>query len=120
MAQITIEVPEALAQQLAVVKDQLPDILAREFRSSPPLSNEVYRYILKFLATTPSEEAILNFRLTSAMQERAAELLERNRADQLTSTEATELDEYMYINDLVSLLKARALTNIHLPGRRGA
>ena len=113
MARITIEIPEALAQQLAVVKDQLPDILAREFRTPPPLSNEVYRYILEFLATTPAVEAILDFRLTSAMQERAAELLEKNRADQLTPAEATELDEYVYINDLVSLLKARALTSIH-------
>ncbi len=82
-------------------------------RTPPPLSNVVYRYILEFLATTPAVEAILDFRLTSAMQERAAELLEKNRADQLTPAEATELDEYVYINDLVSLLKARALTSIH-------
>lgn len=101
MAQITVEVPEALAQQLAVIKDQLPDILAREFRTPPPLSNEVYRYILKFLATTPSAEAILDFRLTAEMQDRASELLERNRAEQLTPTETMELDEYVYINDLV-------------------
>src|SRR5262245_20103420 len=109
MVQITIEVPEALAERLAAVKDRLPEMLAREIEQPPPLSNKVYRYILEFLATNPLPEAILNFSLTPAMQERASELLEKNRLDQLTSAEAAELDESVHINDLVSLLKARAL-----------
>jgi hypothetical protein len=75
------------------------------------VTNEVYRYILEFLATNPSPQAIVDFRLTPAMQERASELLEKNRSDQLTPAESVELDEYVHINDLVSLLKARALKN---------
>ena len=114
MAQITIEVPDVLAKRLASVQDRLPDMLARELDHPPPLSNEVYRYILAFLATSPSPQAILDFRLTPAMQERASELLEKNRSDQLTPTESAELDEYVHINDLVSLLKARALKTYSL------
>ena len=112
MAQITIEVPDVLAKRLASVQDRLPDMLARELEQPPPLSNEVYRYILAFLATSPSPQAILDFRLAPAMQERASELLEKNRSDQLTPMESAELDEYVHINDLVSLLKARALKTV--------
>jgi hypothetical protein len=112
MAQITIEVPDTLAERLTSIKERLPEMLARDLEQPPPLSTEVYRYILEFLTTDPSPEAILRFSLTPAMQERASELLEKNRADQLTPVETTELDEYVRINDLVSLLKARAFKNL--------
>lgn len=109
MAQITIEIPDALARRLVVVQDRLPEVLARWLDFPPPLSNEVYRYVLAFLATNPSPQEILDFRLTPAMQECASDLLEKNRSGELTSVESAELDEYVHINDLVSLLKARAL-----------
>jgi hypothetical protein len=112
MAQITIEVPDILAERLTSVKERLSELLTRELEQPPPLSNEVYRYILAFLATNPSPEAILQFSLTPAMQERAEELLEKNRAGQLTPAETTELDEYVHINDLVSLLKAQAFKTL--------
>jgi hypothetical protein len=112
MAQITIEVPDALAKRLVSVQDRLPEVIARWLDSSPPLSNEVYRYVLAFLAKNPSLQEILDFRLTPAMQERSSDLLEKNRSEALTSMESAELDEYVYINDLVSLLKARALRHL--------
>ena len=109
MAHITIEVPENLTGRLNEVKERLAEELARWPDHSPPPSTEVYRYVLEFLATSPSPEAILSFRLTPDMQARASELLEKNRADQLTPAEKVELDEYVRINDIVSLLKARAM-----------
>jgi hypothetical protein len=112
MAQITIELPDSLAQRLVSVQDRLPEVLTRWLDSPPPLSNEVYRHVLAFLATNPSPQEILDFNLTTTMQERASDLLEKNREAQLTSVEVTELDEYVHINDLLSLLKARALQHL--------
>lgn len=112
MAQITIEVSETLAQRLVSVQDRLPEVLARWLDDPPPPSNEVYRYILAFLAKNPAPQEILDFRLTPAMQERASDLLAKNRSGDLTGVESAELDEYVYINDLVSLLKARALQHV--------
>src|SRR5262245_25890468 len=112
MAQITIEVPDTLAARLTSIKGHLPEMLACELEPPPPLSTEVYRYILEFLTTDPSPEAILQFSLTQAIQERASALLEKNRAGQLTPAETTELDKFVRINDLVSLLKARAFKNL--------
>jgi hypothetical protein len=112
MAQITIEIPDALAQRLVSVQDRLPEVLACWLDEPPPPSNEVYRYVLAFLAKDPSPQEILDFRLTPAMQERASDLLEKNRSGELTAVESAELDEYVHINDLVSLLKARALQHV--------
>lgn len=109
MAEITIEVPEALAEQIATVRDRLPEVLAVGLKELSPLPNEVYRYVLEFLASNPSPETILDFELTPAMRERANELLERERNGRLTAAEETELDEYARIDNILSTLKTGAL-----------
>ena len=113
MIEITITVPEELAHRLAGVQDRLPEVLARglEELSLPP--TEMYRYVLTFLASTPSPQEILDFALPQAMQDRASELLDKNRAGQLTNREAAELDEHIHIDNLLSMLKARALRTLH-------
>ncbi len=107
MPQITIEVSDELAQDLAPIRDRLPEVLARALHEQHPILNETYRYVLEFLASTPSPETILNFKMTAAMQERISDLLEKNREGQLTPAESAELDEYVRIDNLISLLKTR-------------
>jgi hypothetical protein len=107
MAQITIEVSDELARELAPIRDRLPEVLARALQEQHPVLNETYRYVLEFLASTPSPEAILSFTLPVAAQDRISDLLEKNRSGQLTPAESAELDEYVRIDNLVSLLKTR-------------
>jgi hypothetical protein len=64
------------------------------------------------LTNNPSPEAVLSFRPTPQMQERISVLLEKNRAAQLTSAEAAELDEYERINRFVRKLKIRAVKEL--------
>jgi hypothetical protein len=113
VAQITLEVPEALAEQLSAVGERLPEVLARGLVEHSPLLNEIYRHVLEFLASNPSPAAVLNFKLTPQMQERISDLLAKNRAGELMPVEAAELDEYAYINRLVSGLKARAMKDLN-------
>ena len=61
MAQITIEVPDSLAERLAPVRDRLPEVLAHGLEQLSPVPNEVYRYILDFLTSNPSPQAIIDF-----------------------------------------------------------
>lgn len=112
MVQITIEVPEDLAERLAAVQDRLPEVLARGLDQSSPSLNEVYRYVLEFLTSNPSPQAVIDFKPTPAVQERISELLEKNREGQLTPAEAAELDEYVRIDTAISLLKARAFKEL--------
>jgi hypothetical protein len=114
MAEITIEVPDALAARLSSVRDRLPEMLARGLEEQAPLPAEVYRYVLEFLASHPSPEAVVGFQPTPAMQERISELLEKNRAGQLTPSEAAELDEYEWINRLVRKFKIQALKDLQV------
>ncbi len=112
MVEITIAVPEELAERLARVRDRLPEVLARGLEEPSFAPTEIYRYVLTFLARTPTPQAILDFDLTPTMQERASELLEKNRAGQLTPQEAAELDEHIHIDNLLSMLKTKALRTL--------
>jgi hypothetical protein len=100
MAQITIEVPDALMAQLSPIRDRLPEVLARGLCEPSALLNEAYRSVLTFLTSNPSSEELLKFKLAPQIQEHISELLEKNRTGQLTEMEEAELDEYGYINNL--------------------
>jgi hypothetical protein len=114
MVEITIEVPETLAGQVLAVRDRLPEVLAHGLDELSPVPNQVYRYVLEFLASGPSADAVARFGPTPEMQERVSELLEKNRAGELSAAETEELDEYVRIDHLITMLKARALP--HLSG----
>ena len=109
MTQLTIEVPEVLAERLLPIQKRLPEILAHGLDELSPLPNQVYHYILEFLISRPSPEAMLKFSPTPAMLTRVNELLDKQRATKLSEPEEAELNEYTRINHLVTMLKARAL-----------
>ena len=115
MVQITIDIPEALAERLAAVRDRLPEVLAHGLDTLSPIPNEIYRSVLAFLASNPSPEAILHFSPTPHMEVRIRTLLEKHHAGQLTLTEVEELDEYGRIDNLISLLKAQAFQSLRAP-----
>ena len=106
MVTVQIQVPDSLAQKIYSAQKRLPEILALGLKELSPVPNEIYRYILEFLISRPSPQEIVKFGPTPEMQERASELLEKNRAGSLTKKEKVELDEYVKINHLVTLLKA--------------
>jgi hypothetical protein len=105
MPTITLEVPDDLADQLAHVRDRLPELLALSLLQ-PALPAHIYRYILDFLASNPTPEQIAAFSPTPEMQERLQTLLERSRSDELSEAERAELDEFERIENLVVLIKS--------------
>ena len=74
----------------------------------------LYNEILDFLSSTPTPEAILAFRPSSALQARASELLERNRAGNLSDEDLAELDEFQRMNQFMSMLKIRASEKVNI------
>jgi len=112
MAQITIEVPDSLAERLAPVRDRLPEVLAHGLDHLSPVPTEVYRYILDFLTSNPSPQAIIDFKLTQTMQERISELLDKNRANELSAEESAELDSYERLNRFVRKFKIQAMKDV--------
>ena len=67
-----------------------------------------YEHVLDFLVESPSPQEIIAFRPSAAVQRRVNELVARNRERDLTAAEEEELDHYIQIDRMMSLLKAKA------------
>ena len=64
--------------------------------------------VTDFLGAAPTLEEIAAYRLPEALQIRAHELLEKNRAGSLSDTERAEMEEFRQIDHLLTMVKAKA------------
>jgi hypothetical protein len=64
--------------------------------------------VLDLLASTPTPEQIIEFSPSEALQQRAHDLLEKNREEGLSAEEQAELEEFSRLNHFMSMLKIRA------------
>jgi outer membrane receptor for ferrienterochelin and colicin len=64
--------------------------------------------VTDFLASGPSIDDIIAYRLPGSLQERAQYLLDKNRGEGLTPAERQEMDEFLQIDHLMALVKAKA------------
>lgn len=118
MTTITVEVPDHLATKINAMRDRLPDLLSEALMlsasdsgpgPSPSMRHRVFEEMLDFLASGPSSQQIIAHKVSGAhVQERLRELLDKNREEGLTGAENTELDAFEFVDDLMSLIKARA------------
>lgn len=61
-----------------------------------------------FLAANPSSEEIVAFRLPEHIEQRAHELLELNRQNRLNDADRADFEEFMRMEQFMSLLKIKA------------
>ncbi|MBI1278222.1 MAG: hypothetical protein GC179_08855 [Anaerolineaceae bacterium] len=67
----------------------------------------VFSEITDFLATNPTPQEIIDYQLSEDLQACAHELLERNGEDQLTPEERDEMFDFVRVDEMMSLLKAK-------------
>jgi arsenate reductase-like glutaredoxin family protein len=120
MAQITIDIPDDLAQRLAPFQNQFSDLFTRliaprlleQPTTDPvnPSTSGTYQEILDFLIDRPTSAQIINFKVSPASQSRLQTLLQKNRETEtaLTATETAEIDLYQQLDTLIGFLKIRA------------
>lgn len=122
MAELTIQVSDALARRLRPFSDRLPELLAQVAMSlDPPTAkastrqtqvsspeNQAYFEVLDFLLTRPTPREIVAFKVSAAAQRRLRSLLDKNREEGLTEAESGELDLYEQLDQVLTLLKAKA------------
>jgi hypothetical protein len=123
MTQITIDIPDELAQRLAPFQSQFSDLFTsliatrllgqNTIDSSAPTStltstSVTYQEILDFLTDRPTSEQIINFKVSKASQSRLQTLLEKNREAALTAAETAEINLYEQLDTLIGFLKIRA------------
>lgn len=120
MAELTIQIPDELAQRLEPLQNRLPELLWRLLdvaslpRVQPTVLAEntdipsIYQEVLDFLIKRPTPEEIITFKVSPQAQMRLQALLEKNRSATLSSMELAELDVYEQLEHMMILLKARA------------
>lgn len=64
--------------------------------------------VTDFLASGPSVDGLIAYRLPETQQERAQYLLDKKRDEGLTAPEQQEMDEFLQIDHLMALVKAKA------------
>ncbi len=116
MTTITLEVPDDLAAKIS--PDVFPALL-REFVTAKAAKlstatngdvepQPIYRELLDFLASNPTREQLIAYKISTVAQNRLEDLLHKNREETLSAEEIAELDTYLRLSDWITLLKARA------------
>jgi arsenate reductase-like glutaredoxin family protein len=122
MAQITIDIPDDLAQRLAPFQSQFSELFTRLIATrlleqptidlANPNTSDTYQEILDFLIDRPTSAQIINFKVSAASQSRLQTLLQKNREFALTAIETTEIDLYQQLDTLIGYLKIRAYATL--------
>lgn len=73
---------------------------------APPFT--ITTVISNFLGSAPTLEEIVAFKLPEALEERALELLARNRSGKLTDNERAEMDEFTRMGHFMNMVKLQA------------
>lgn len=71
----------------------------------------VFGEITDFLATNPTPQEIINYRLPDDLQDRACELLDKNGEGDLSSDEEREMMDFARVDNMMTLLKAKMKLN---------
>jgi len=71
-------------------------------------SGSIFDEITDFLASGPTPEEIIAYKPSEALDQRLHELLDRNSHEQLTAEERKELNEFLQINHLLTVVTAKA------------
>ena len=109
--EITIQVPDALGEELLRFQDRLPEVLERGLREllvESPVDFQDENQIMELLASRPTPEQVLAIRPSLELQRRVSELLARSKRGELSSQEESELERYLVLEHLVRLAKAHA------------
>jgi hypothetical protein len=67
-----------------------------------------YEGVVDFLASAPSPERILKYKVPPKVQARVSELIERKKKSQLTAEETDELESFLNIEHILRMAKAKA------------
>jgi len=71
-----------------------------------------YDELVDFIAGGTSPSSLVKFQASQATQDRVADLIRREKADGLSLEERSELDNYLQLEHVLRLAKARARTRL--------
>ena len=72
------------------------------------MATKSYDEIIVFIAAGTTPEAVVAFRPSDSVQQRVAELVERSKDGSISSEEQSELEDYLQLEHIMIVAKARA------------
>lgn len=108
MPEVTVQVPEKLAQRLSPLSPWLPAVLELSMVGFRTRAAQTASEIIDFLSTGPSPEKVAAYAVSEHAQKRLQRLLALNEAGLLSQEEQVELDEIEQIEHIMVMLKAQA------------
>lgn len=76
--------------------------------SSSTFMTRAYEELIDFIAAGTTPESLVNFQPSEIVKERVADLIFREKTNGLSTEEKSELDQYLMLEHLLRLAKARA------------
>lgn len=73
-------------------------------------TTKVYDEIVDFIAAGTTPQSVIDFKLSTTAQDRLEELVYKHKAGELTPEEKRELDHFLTLEHIMTLIKARAYT----------
>ena len=107
MVEITMQVPDQLAQRLRPIYPWLPVVLELSMVGFKTPAVQTATEILEFLSSSPSAAEVMGYHVSERGQERLRRLLALNSGGALSTAEQAELDEIEQIEHIMILLKTR-------------
>ena len=75
--------------------------------------SRAYEEIVEFIAAGTTPDAVIHFEASQKVKDRVADLIHREKTDELAPDEKAELDQYIQLEHVMRLAKARARTYSH-------
>lgn len=67
-----------------------------------------YEEIINFIAAGSTPEGVVAFRPSPTVEKRVARLVKRSKAESLSAKEQSELEDYLHLEHIMIMAKARA------------
>jgi len=77
-------------------------------------AHPAYMELIEFIASGTTPEAVIQFRPSERTQQRVSELIERKQDGLLSEEEASELDDFLQLEHIMIMAKARARQRLQL------
>jgi hypothetical protein len=75
---------------------------------------KVYDEIVDFIAAGTTPQSLIDFRLSETAQERLEDLIHSAKNNELTKEDKRELDQYLTLEHIIRLAKAKAYQYINV------
>jgi hypothetical protein len=77
-----------------------------------PTNPRIYDEIIDFLASGTTPQTLVEFQLSDNVKEHVGDLIFREKNSSLTTDEKSELDQFMMLEHILRMAKARAHKNL--------